>query len=422
MLYTKTYPSGLCLVAQRMEHLYTVSVGMYVNVGSVRETAKQNGYSHFIEHLMFKGTSNRTCAQISESMENIGAQFNAFTSKDNTCYYTKSAFGDLEKCLDLLSDMYFNSTFDEKELQKEKSVVIEEIAMNDDHPDDVCQDLISMAAYDGQKIGQTILGNIDNIKYCDRHSIVEYKQKYYVPTNTVISVAGKFDFDQLDKQIEQYFERNFSKDVFGVKVEEEEQSQYSTKYLSRTKDSEQSHISLAFRGCSIDQSDAPVYALMTSILGGGMSSRLFQSVREQHGLAYTVYAYSSSSRNSGYVEIYCGTGTDNVAKLSKLLNNVIVDFKQNGITKEELNRAKAIAINGIYMAVEDSLNVMMANGRRMLKLGAPLDIDKRISAINKVSASDIVELARKVFVAPYASCYVGKQCDSAQDISTLSLK
>lgn len=421
MIFTKTYPSGLRLVAQRMEHLYTVSIGMYINVGSVRETEKENGYSHFIEHLMFKGTERRTCAQISETMENIGAQFNAFTSKDNTCYYTKSASDDITTCLDLLSDMYFNSTFDEKELEKEKSVVIEEIAMNDDHPDDVCQDLISTAAYRNQKIGQTILGKAENIRYSDRHSILEYRKKYYLPSNTVISVAGNFQFEQLDELIIKYFENNFA-DFDKSSVEEEEQSVYSQDFLSRFKDTEQSHLSMAFCGCNMAQQDTSVYALMTSILGGGMSSRLFQSVREQHGLAYTVYAYSSSYRNSGYIEIYCGTGSDNVSKLCGLLEKVLKQFKHKGVTSEELQRAKAIAVNGIYMAVEDSLNVMMANGRRMLKLGAPLDIDQRVSAIQKVTAEQVTELARKVFVSPYASCYVGREISAYSDIAKLNLK
>ena len=174
MQYCKTYKSGLRLVARKMPSLFTVSFGVFVNVGSVREEGLTNGYSHFIEHMLFKGTKRFNAVQISEAMDDIGAQMNAFTSKDMTCYYTKSASSDLEKCVDLLSDMYFNSTFDETELAREKKVVIEEIDMGNDNPEDVCQDLLCEAAYKNQKMGQTIVGSSQNIEYSDRHSILNF--------------------------------------------------------------------------------------------------------------------------------------------------------------------------------------------------------------------------------------------------------
>lgn len=426
MIYTKTFPSGLRLVAQEMPHLYTVSVGVYVNIGCEKETTDTNGYSHFIEHLMFKGTEKRSCTQISEDMENIGAQFNAFTSKDNTCYYTKSASKYIETCLDLLADMYFNSTFDSKELEKEKSVVIEEISMNDDHPDDICQDLISSAVYFEQPLGQTILGNTQNIKYCDRHSIIKFYNRHYIPQNTVISIAGKFDYSQLIELIEKYFETPYNSSKF-IQTHKEltpvqaEIPTITTEFLHKIKDSEQSHICMAFEGSSMRNDLSTQYALMCSILGGGMSSRLFQTIREKHGLAYTTYAYSSTYLESGFVELYCATNPDNLNKLADLIKDVLIDFVQNGVTEQELSRAKALAENGIYMAIEDSLNVMMGNGRRMVKLNQPIEVESRIADIQNVTKEQIQQLASKVFCSPYAAAYVGKRSKGFDKFAKLKL-
>ena len=181
MEFYKQYPSGLRLVAKYLDNFYTVATGVYVNVGSIRETAETNGLSHFIEHLVFKGTERRTSLQISEEMDDIGANLNAFTSKDSTCFYTKSISTDLEKCVDLLSDMYFNAAIPPEELEKERGVVLEEINMSADTPEDVSADLIGEALYFNQPLGQTILGNPENIKYYDRDSILNYKRNHYFP-------------------------------------------------------------------------------------------------------------------------------------------------------------------------------------------------------------------------------------------------
>jgi predicted Zn-dependent peptidase len=420
MEFVKTYPSGLRVVAKLMPSSYAVSLGVYVNVGSIREDKEVNGYSHFIEHLLFKGTAKRKPADISEEMDDIGAQLNAFTSKDNTCYFTKSASGDLSKCRDLLSDMYFNASFDEVEIDKERNVVLEEIASNDDRPEDVCQDLIAEALYKDQKLGQTILGNAKNIQYCDRHSIINYKSKYYVASNTVISVAGNFDIDNLDKLIVSLFESNFGRaEKPKTAIDDEEISVPSADYLQSFKDCEQSHLCLALPAISMGDAAAPQYLLMSSALGGGMSSRLFQNIREQNGLAYSVYAFPSLYKNSGYLEIYCGTNPENVVKVTDLLQKTIKDFIDGGITEKELARAKTQAINGQLMGLEDSLNVMMANGRRMLKLNKTLDIEERTNSFKSVSLKQINDVIAKVFSQNFASCYVGKQHKDSDVISKI---
>ncbi len=420
MQYCKTYKSGLRLVARKMPSLFTVSFGVFVNVGSVREEGATNGYSHFIEHMLFKGTKRFSAVQISEAMDDIGAQMNAFTSKDMTCYYTKSASVDLEKCVDLLSDMYFNSVFDETELSREKKVVIEEIDMGNDNPEDVCQDLLCEAAYNKQKMGQTIVGTAQNIEYSDRHSILNFKNKYYVPSNTVISVAGNFDADELDKLIEKYFEPYFA-DCSRV-VEDEEKSVHTSLFLHRFKDTEQSHVALAYDGVAVlPEEDRVLFSMMSNILGGGLSSRLFQTIREQNGLAYSVGSYPSSYQHSGFLTVYCGTNPKNLTKLHQLLSEELQKFVKAGISEKELERTKAQLVNGMYMSMENSMSVMTAFGRHFIKCNEILDVEARAKAFNSATVEQVNALTRKVFASQPASCYVGKEVEGFDLISQIKL-
>lgn len=420
MQYCKTYKSGLRLVARKMPSLFTVSFGVFVNVGSVRESSETNGYSHFIEHMQFKGTNRFNAVQISEAMDDIGAQMNAFTSKDMTCYYTKSASGDLEKCVDLLADMYFNSTFDETELEREKKVVIEEIDMGNDNPEDVCQDLLCEAAYKNQKMGQTIVGTAQNIEYSDRHSILNFKKKYYVASNTVISVAGNFDVDKLDNLIEKYFEPYF--DLSAQQVDEEEKSIHTDLFLHKFKDTEQSHVALAFDGVAIlPEEDRILFSMMSNILGGGLSSRLFQTIREQNGLAYSVGSYPSTYQHSGFLTIYCGTNPKNLQKLHQLLEQELEKFVKEGITAKELERTKAQLVNGMYMSMENSMSVMTAFGRHFVKCNQILDVEARAKAFSQATVEEVNQMAKKVLLSSPASCYVGKQVDGFDLISKIKL-
>lgn len=413
----KTFASGLTLVAKHMPTMYTVSTGIYINVGSIREDATCNGYSHFLEHLMFKGTTNRTSQEISEAMDDIGAQLNAFTSKDNTCYYTKSSGKDLCACLELLSDMYFNSTFDSAEIEKEKGVVLEEISTSNDNPEDVSQDLIVDAVFNGQKLAQTILGEPDIIKNSTRESLLAYRNRFYTPANTVVSIAGNFDPDEIVSLIERYFENNFGANYPTIDIEPTAVA--TSKHMYVFKDIEQSHISIAFDGFSLDDTKAQMLSIMSNILGGGMSSRLFQVIREQHGLAYSVFSAPSVYKNNGFFEIYCGTSPSNLDKLCILLKQVIDDFVTNGITEKELERSKAQASSGLYMSAESTLSIMTGNGRRMLKSGMPLHIDQRIEKLMKFTVDDINQLIKEIFSKPHASAYVGREIDNHQQIANI---
>lgn len=404
MEFYKQYPSGLRLVAKYLDNFYTVATGVYVNVGSIRETAETNGLSHFIEHLVFKGTERRTSLQISEEMDDIGANLNAFTSKDSTCFYTKSISTDLEKCVDLLSDMYFNAAIPPEELEKERGVVLEEINMSADTPEDVSADLIGEALYFNQPLGQTILGNPENIKYYDRDSILNYKRNHYFPANTVISVAGKFDFDQLDKLIVKYFRAD---EPCARECEPEPTCEYTSEFLHEFKDINQSHIELAWGGCPYNSDDFYALNVMCSALGGGMSSRLFQTIREQHGLVYTVYSYPSFYRNCSTFEVYAGLSPDNSEKYCNLVRDEINRFVDGGITERELARAKVQSVNSLLMASENNMSLMRVFGRVMLKSDEVYDVEAERKAYEQVTIEDVNAMARKVFSQPHASSYVG---------------
>lgn len=420
MEYTKKYPSGLTLVAKQIDHAYTVVFGVYVDVGSVREDKSTNGFSHFIEHLMFKGTNKRNALQISEELEDIGANINAFTSKENTCFYTKSAHTELEKCVDVLADMYFNAQFPQEELDKERGVVLEEIKMCEDTPDDLVQDLISSALYFEQAMGQTILGLRDNIKYCDRHSILNFKKKHYIPSKTVISVAGKFDFNQLDKLVERYFESNFEgafEDISPVPS-----VAYCDKFLHTFKDIEQAHLQLSWGGVSVDSPKRFALSLLANILGGGMSSRLVQVIREQHGLAYSVYAYPSYYENCGNFEIYVGCSPENNQLVCQLLQKVLTDLVKNGVTEKELSRAKVQAVNALYMNAESNMTLMRLYGRCMLKSGKLFNVQEEIEGYTSLTVQDINDVARQIFTQKHASAYVGKQIDDYGAVAKIAVE
>ncbi len=383
MDFYKQYPSGLRLVAKSLDGFYTVCVGVFVDVGCVKENAENNGYSHFIEHLLFKGTKKRTALGISEEIDDIGANINAYTAKDNTCFYTKSAADDMEKCLDVLSDLAAKALF--------------------------CK----------QTLGQTILGTPHNIKYSDRHSILKFKEKHYVPSATVISVCGKFDFDKLDKLIERYFESNCRKD--GALTETEPPVRYCSEFYHSFKQIEQSHLQMAWGGFGFGSDKRYANNILASVVGGGMTSRLYQKIREQQGLAYTVYAYPSYYSQGGTFEIYAGLSAENIDKTCGIVSDELNGLLQDGITDKELARASVQAVNSLYMNVESSMTLMRLYGRSVLKFNEVFDIDKEIQAYKSVTVDDVNAVARQVFSAAHASSYVGIETDAYKSVSKIKI-
>lgn len=413
MKFYKQYPSGLRLICEQMPNVYSVSFGVYVDVGCIREEAENNGYSHFIEHLLFKGTERRSSLQISEELENIGASSNAFTAKDCTCFYTRSIAGDLDKCMDVVSDMYFNAAFPPDEMELERGVVLEEINMCADNPSDLAGDLIGQASYFGQSLGQTILGNPKNIKYCDRHSIMNFKNKHYLPSATVVSVAGALEFAAVDELVQKYFENHYLSTSESLAAEPT--PQVTSVFLHEFKDVEQSHLELNWGGSSLCDKDVYAVAVLSDIMGGGMTSRLVQEIREKRGLAYSVFCGTSLYKNCGGFEIYAGYNPKNSKQIAELVLQETQKITENGVTRAEVERSVMLSVNSIYMAAEANMSLMRLNGRRILKTDKPFDIEQEVAAYKAVTVEAVNAAAKRIFSTLPACAYVGPKSDKQFD-------
>ncbi len=290
MIKVKEFPSGLKVVMNKLDGFLSVATGMWVGTGSAFENATENGISHFIEHMMFKGTTNLSAFEISDKIDSVGGQLNAFTSRETTCYYTWTTKEHVGLSCGLLSDMLFNSLFEEGELAREKGVVLEEISMSCDNPEDVCFDSLFTKIYGDKGVGQTILGTPKNVESFDKNAIKAYMNKHYAPNNIVLSVVGNIDFDEVEKLCEEHFESGFKN--FQKCEEKYELPKFSQGFVSNTKDIEQCHLTLATPSICFNHENSYEYSMINNILGGGMTSRLFQKIREQEGLCYTIYSYN----------------------------------------------------------------------------------------------------------------------------------
>ena len=394
MAYFKKFPNGLRLIIKKIEGLYSVSCGVMVKTGSVNEQEDNNGISHFIEHCMFKGTDKRTAFDISDSIDRIGASINAYTSKETTCYYTKSTAERLPDTLEILSDIFFNSTFDEKELEKEKGVVLEEINMCEDTPEDLLFDLLAESFFGNSGLGQTILGSADNIKKFTRNDLIKYIDDRYTPDNVIISIAGNVDEKRAEEFVEKYFVNNFKdKKVVNTPVLDSKGKGNLFKY----KDIEQSHIGLIVPTFSAVDDRSEALALANIIFGGGMSSRLFQKIREEMGLCYSIYSYPSSFLNGGVLEIYAGVNNDSRDLSFKAILDVFDEFREGGINENEFIRAKEQIKSTFIMGQESTSSQMLLYGRNLLYYDKVFDFDEKLSKIDNVSLSVVNDVIKYVF-------------------------
>jgi len=401
MEYIKQYENGLRVVVKEMPSLYSLSVGFCVGVGSVREDKNNNGFSHFVEHMMFKGTPKRTAFEISDAIDRIGGQINAFTSKEITCYYAKVSAPYAEHAVEIISDMLLNSSFDAVELERERNVILEEITMGDDQPDEVCHDLIAEAIFGKDSaIGKTIIGTKELIEKVSREDLLSFVNEYYTSGNITISFAGNIKFEDACRYVEKHFLDKVN--VGGAPAKLAEQEYYSN-YISKTKDIEQAHICIAFKGLPLDDDSVSAYSIFGGIFGSGMSSRLFQKIREEYGMAYTVYAYPSSYVNNGYLEIYAGTNPKNIEKVLELIKIEIDKIVKDGVSDDEFLRGKEQIKGGVLLSQENSATVMTGLGKHCLLFGKKYSVEERISLIDKVTKEDVNEMAKRILDRKNAS-------------------
>lgn len=397
MIKKYTCQNGVRIVLEQIPTVRSVAIGVWIGTGSRDETPENNGISHFLEHMFFKGTTTRTAREIAESFDSIGGQVNAFTSKEYTCYYAKVLDTHAQYALDVLADMFFNSTFEEEELRKEKNVVLEEIKMYEDTPDDIVHDLLSKAIYEEHPLGYPILGTEETLNTFNGDKLKGYIKGRYTPDHVVISIAGNIS-DSFIKEVEKYF------GVFEGRRNEtvENKPVFHTNQISRKKETEQAHLCIGFDGLKIGHDDIYSLIILNNILGGSMSSRLFQEVREQRGLAYSIFSYHSAYYDSGIVTIYGGTGAKQLDTLFETIQETLEKLKRDGITEKELNNSKEQLKGSLMLSLESTNSRMSRNGKNELLLKRHRSLDEIIELIDQVSDPSVNKMANMIFTDQYS--------------------
>ena len=392
MYSIKVLSNGIRVVSEKIEYVRSVSVGVWIGNGSRFELPNENGMSHFIEHMLFKGTEKRDAKQIAYEMDSIGGQINAFTTKEYTCYYTKTLDEHIRIAIDILSDMIFSSKLDNKSMDMERNVIFEEINMCEDDPEEAVADLISKAIYSDTSMGRPILGTKDSLLKINPDNMRNYINTHYTSKNTVISVSGNFD-NSLFELLEQFFGGRSLSDNSLIIPEFEYRKGVN---LVKSKDQEQVQLILGFE--SIDVKDDGVYELLAfnNVFGGGMSSRLFQNIREDRGLVYSVYAYHTAYIDTGVFNIQAAMTPENVKEVCSLISEEIKNIKKNGLTDAELNMAKE-QLKGSYILSYESVGARMQAAGRNLLLDKPLiSPDEVIDKINKISHKSIEDIMSRI--------------------------
>ncbi|HLS61403.1 MAG TPA: pitrilysin family protein [Virgibacillus sp.] len=392
MVEKHTSQNGVRIVLENVPEVRSVTIGIWVLAGSRNEGIHNNGISHFLEHMFFKGTKTRDALEIAESFDAIGAQINAFTSKEYTCYFVRVLDTHKEYALEMLADMFFDSIFAEEEIKREKKVVYEEIKMYEDTPDDIVHDLLAKAAYGDHPLGYPILGTDESLKEITREALYTYKKERYTAENVVISVAGNVD-NSFITVVEDHFERLKSQSEQAVV----EKPSFLTNDMERNKDAEQAHLTLGYNGLQLGDERSSSLIIMNNVLGGSMSSRLFQEVREKQGLAYTVFSYHSSFLDNGLLTIYAGTGKEQLPQLQDTINRTVEHFIANGLTDKELKNSKEQLKSNMVLGLESTNSRMSRNGRNELLLDRHRTVDEVIKDIDGVSHASIQEVIDMTF-------------------------
>lgn len=403
-----TLSNGLHVVGERLPYLRTVSIGVWLHVGSMFERPEENGLSHFMEHMVFKGTTKRTARQIAEEMDAVGGQLNAFTGKDCTCFYAKVIDEDIALAVDILADLTLHATLDESELKKERGVILEEIAMDEDSPEDMVHDVLSAAMFGQQSLAMPILGTSELIQEYTRQNLVDYRAKHYAPDRTVIALAGNYDPEQIKALVEGCF-GSWEADVGPLLVPEE--APLEGQLAFREKDIEQTHLCLGFPGASYGSDDVYPQAALSNLLGGAMSSRLFQRIREELGMAYSIYTYPNTYQNCGTFALYAGVSPQNAERVLEEIHSELKKLLEKGITEKEYRDAKQQLRCGYLMGLESPGSRMQAMGRMTLLLGKPSEPEETVARIEAVTLERVMDCAQRILTARPCLAAVGRNAE-----------
>lgn len=391
------FNSGLRLIVCENTSVRSLSMGVFVGAGVITEKKNEPGISHFIEHMVFKGTEKRTSFDIVNEMDEIGANINAATAKSFTYFYTESLDEHVEKCMDILSDMYFNPKFDSKDLKKERKVVIEEIHESEDDPFDVLMGNGTKLSCGGSQFENEILGTKASLMAMDSDMLKGYHSRLYVPSNTVISIAGNISPEKAEKLVNKYFESKMQKSE-KVTVDYPA-APYVSASVKKKKDIAQSHMAFYFpdKLSQGDEKGREVLGVLSLILDGGMSSRLFQNIREKLGVCYSVGCMRSSYKNNGRVVIYTSTSPDKVEKTVSAIRHELDVLKEKGVTEEELSKAKEQVKTAFVLAEERTRSVMNTFGQKAIMEDKLYNPDERLKIIDSITKKEVDEMAIQVF-------------------------
>lgn len=385
--------NGITIVMENMPYLKSAAFGVWVRVGSTNEDETNNGIAHMIEHMMFKGTKERTSKQIADEMASIGGDLNAFTSKECTSYYTTTLSEHLPKAIRILGDMLNNSQIDEKALKKEKSVIVEEIDMYEDSPEDLVHEALQNRIWKGHPLGYLISGRKGIVRKVTREQIIDFIDTHYIAENMVISIAGNFD----QKHILDLIEEEFGKIKRNTKKEKVflDKPNYHKIIVKKKKDIEQLHINMAFDCISYLSEERFTLSILNCILGGSISSRLFQKIREDSGLTYSIYSYGSSYRETGLFHVYAAMNPNQKDTVIKKIYAIIEGLKKKGVTIDELMMTKEQIKTELILGNESARSRMNSNGKALLNRGRLVTFEELINGIDRVSLEDVINFARK---------------------------
>ncbi len=393
-MYRKTVlDNGLKIISETVEYARSVCIGIWINAGSRDEEDSENGVSHFIEHMSFKGTRRRNALQIAKELDAIGGMSNAFTGKENTCFHARVLGRHFPVVADILGDIFLNSVFDPFEIEKERGIILQEIKMVEDSPEDYIHDLSHRVFWKDHPIGMPILGTKDSIMGIDRSKIVDYIQRHYSPENVIISAAGAIDHDDMVRHFLPFFDK-----IMPNKSDPERlppKINVTTSFHHR--DLEQAHMCLGVEAVSIKDEERFAVSMLNAILGGNMSSRLFQEIREKHGLAYSVYSFLSSYTDSGILGVYVACEPDHVNDVLRIINKEIRRLLDGDISHDDIAAARDYITGGIYLSSESIESRMIRIARNELIFGRYIPYEETVARVEAVQLDDVVDIAGMLF-------------------------
>ena len=385
-----TLDNGVRIVCEYIPHVRSVSFGLWLGVGSRFESPELSGASHFIEHMLFKGTETRTAAALAEEMDQLGGQINAFTTKECTCFYARVLDLNLRRTVDLLADMFFRSRFRDADMEAERGIIAEEIDMYEDTSEDLVSELLFEAVFAPGTLASPILGTKESLTGLTRDRLLGYKAAHYIPERLVIALSGNFTAADLD-----HIRAVFAPMSPGT-LATPEPAVYTPAITRREKSIEQNHLCLLLPGLAMDSEDRHAAQLLTNILGGGMSSRLFQTVRETHGLCYNIYSFGTSYRDLGAIGIYTALGAETEARALTLIMDILRDLQSEGVSPEELDRSREQVKSNVLMSFESTSARMNSLGKGELYRGHVPTPEEIIARYDAVTCADMLAIARRL--------------------------